>query len=398
MSGSAATSRPWTQRRRRIVEDTARTVLATVPELDDPDLQRDVTDLAGECLRSIGAVAVLPAETWVEPGIPPAGLDLARALARRGNDVTVVFDIFRRGHFFFWAEIMRVAQAEIDDDQLRTRVLDVMWERLGRWMDYVVNRLVDVHQSERERSLRGALARRTELVEAILGGSEVNIEHAESVLAHDLRIHQTAFAIRAADRRRSPISLLEGLANQIATTLGAARAFTITSGSQGLWGWIATPAVPDRSLLRSRVGDPAATVTVGRPGPGLVGFRVSHREAVRAQRVVAAAPAAPPLTLYEDVELVALLSADDEAMRAFVQAELGALAVRSPSNERLCQTTLAYLQYDRNATAASRALGVHRNTVTNRLARTERLLGRSVHTERVRLELALMLVAGPATS
>jgi hypothetical protein len=188
------------RRRATISENAARAALLHVPELSDPDLQRDLRDLATECLRSIVAMVLLPRESRVEPALPLAGLDFSRALARRGINVVVLFKIFRTGHSHFWASIMDGAEAEIDDDGLRMQVLRVLWERLSRWMDFIIDQLVNVYQEERDRWLRGALARRAEIVETILAGDDVAVEHASAILGHDLEQHQTGFTIRAAHR------------------------------------------------------------------------------------------------------------------------------------------------------------------------------------------------------
>lgn len=382
------------ERRAAIVADTTRAVLSGVPELADPDLHSDLADLAAECLRSLRAIAVLPPGTWLEPGLPVAGMEFARTLARRGIDVAMLFKVFRIGQTSFWSSVMQVAEAEIDDAGLRMRVLDLMWERLSRWLDVLMDRLVGVHQDERERWIRGALARRTELVGAILAGEDVAIDGAQAILGHKLHEHQTAFTVRVVDREvhGSTLALLEGVATDLALAVGAGRAFTMPSGANGLWGWLATPSAVDRTALKGFLtGHSTVRIAVGRSGPGLAGFRRSHREAVAAQRSAATARVAGGLTLYEDVELVSLLSADPEGMRAFMSAELGRLAHPEPGYDRLRETALAFLQCNENATATAQTLRVHRNTVRNRIARVETMLGRPLDAAGVGLELALML-------
>lgn len=73
-------------------------------------------------------------DTWVERGLPVAGLNFSRALARRGISVPVLFKVFRAGDSHFWASIMDQAELEIDDPRLRMGVLRILWERLSRWM------------------------------------------------------------------------------------------------------------------------------------------------------------------------------------------------------------------------------------------------------------------------
>jgi hypothetical protein len=387
--------RTFDHRRRALIsEDVSRVALAHVPELADPDLQGDLRQLASECLPSIVVVMTMQPGAWVEPALPVAGLDFARALARRGINVVVLFKIFRTGHSHFWASIMNTSETEIADASLRMRVLAVVWERLSRWMDFIIDQLVDVYQEERDRWFRGALARRAEVVEAILAGDEVPVDHASAVLGHDLAQHQTCLTIRAVERDMGAagIGVLEEIAAELAHRLGARRAFTMPSGAHALWAWVATPAPPDRAVLVDAVATwPRIAVAIGRPAKGIEGFRRSHREAVKAQQTAAEALAQRPLTLYEDVELISMLRADPEAMQAFVASELDPALGAAKGSARVLETALAFLRANGNASATAQQLGIHRNTVRNRLTRAEELLGQPIEPPNVRLQLALAL-------
>ena len=188
---------------------------------------------------------------------------------------------------------------------------------------------------------------------------------------------------------------LEQVAAELAAGLGARRAFTIPSGAHALWAWVATPVPPDRTALGPLAARyPRIRVAVGRSAKGIGGFRRTHREAVKAQQTAAAAGSLGGLTLYEDVELIALLAADAEGMQAFVASELGtAMAAPGRRAAHLLDTALAFLRCNGNASATAQLLGIHRNTVRNRLIRTEELLGRALEVPNVRLELALALHA-----
>lgn len=120
------------------------------------------------------------------------------------------------------------------------------------------------------------------------------------------------------------------------------------------------------------------------------GFRRSHLEALAAQRIALADPRWLACTLYDDVEVVSLLSQDQQAMRALINHELAGLAADDPGLVALRATALAYLRSG-SATAAARELGAHKNTIRHRLERIERLIGHPIDERRIQLELALML-------
>ena len=71
-----------------------------------------------------------------------------------------------------------------------------------------------------------------------------------------------------------------------------------------------------------------------------------------------------------------LLIADPVAAATFVTGELRHLAEEPYSDLR--RTARAYLEHGQDTTAAAATLGVHRNTVMRRLARTNDLLGRDL--------------------
>ena len=366
-----------------------------IPELEGPVADTDLLALARESVRSL--FAVLTAEQWRTPDVPVAAMEFTRSLARGGHDLSVLLKVYRLGQVEFWNAVMEVADREIPDPAVRMSTLALMWERLSLWVEVVVERQVTLYEEERGRWLRGALARRSETIRAILAGEDVDPQRAGSVLAHDLTRWQLALTLWADEDASvtDAVARLEALAGELATTLGAHRPLTMVVGVRGLWAWIGTDTAPDVAAL---AGAPALAeaaglrVAAGRPRRGVRGFRESHREAVDAQRVAVEGVGAGPLTSYADVEVVSMLSRDEIAMRHLVEAELAGLLAGDASAVRLRRTALAFLRSGSNARAAADLLGTHRNTVLYRVRRVEELLGHPIEERRLRLELALTLV------
>ncbi len=135
-----------------------------------------------------------------------------------------------------------------------------------------------------------------------------------------------------------------------------------------------------------------AHIAVGSPHPGAAGFRTSHLEALRARRVIElSGRAAPSVTEFSDVALVDAISRDLDAAKAFVAAQLGDLA-RDDAKERGERATLlAVLDAQGSLTTAARTLGIHKNTVLQRVRRAEERMGRPVTTEVAALHAALLV-------
>ena len=136
----------------------------------------------------------------------------------------------------------------------------------------------------------------------------------------------------------------------------------------------------------------SAAGTAEAPGLGVEGFRASHEQARDAQRCARiAGRRAAAVTSFESIRFVDLLSRDLPAARAFVESELGDLAAGDERSEGLREFLLVLLEKEGDATATAAALGVHRNTVRQRLARAEELRGRPVTQNGAELRAALAL-------
>jgi DNA-binding PucR family transcriptional regulator len=135
-------------------------------------------------------------------------------------------------------------------------------------------------------------------------------------------------------------------------------------------------------------------VALGRPASGLDGFRRSHQDALEALRVAQlAGRAGGTVTRYDEVELAALCSANVEACREFVAAELGDLAADTEDVRRLRETLEAFFDSSSNFRSTAARLGLHHNTVRYRLTQAEKLLGHPAGERRLQLELALHIAA-----
>jgi DNA-binding PucR family transcriptional regulator len=97
------------------------------------------------------------------------------------------------------------------------------------------------------------------------------------------------------------------------------------------------------------------------------------------------------VTRYSAVALAALATVDIERARDFVVAQLGRLAGDDDVALRLAATLRVYLEENGSPTRTAKRLGIHENTVANRVRQAEKLLGRPVAEQRLELHMALAL-------
>lgn len=376
-------------RLRGFVDEAVGTAVAGTHEVSsDPALRHDLEAMASESLVSFLEVL----GTGCAARTPPAAAAFARTLARRGLDVAVMLKIYRLGQSFFWRVTMEESERFVADPMLRNRVLSLMWERLNRWLETLLDDLSAIYDDERSRWLRGAAAGRSQAIRDVIAGGEVDSDRTSRQLGYELRRHHTALILWAEGAASGEtVTALENIAHGVAAALGAGRALTEPAGSSEVWAWIGTTGDIDaQRLVESVSGHASVRVAIGRNGQGANGFRQSHIEALAAQRVALADLRHPACTSYDDVEIVALMSLDPNGMRELIRHELAALAGDGPGVQALRETALAYLRLG-SATAASRELATHKNTVRHRLERIEGLLGHPIEERRLQLEVALML-------
>jgi DNA-binding PucR family transcriptional regulator len=234
---------------------------------------------------------------------------------------------------------------------------------------------------------------------ALLAGAAIDRDAAELALSHRLSATQLAFVCWAerADLDLAPVGAA------VAAELGSQRPLLLSDGAQALWGWVggAAAAEPDpaglAAILEGR-GEPVH-VAFGEPGHGSAGFRQSHLEALRARHVVELSGRHPPsVTRFAEISVVDALSRDLDAARALVARELGGLAADGAREGEERVALLAVLDAQGGLAAAASALGLHRNTVLQRVRRAEDRLGRPAEERLLELHAALRLaeVLGPA--
>lgn len=370
-----------TERVMRLVNEQ---IAAQVPAIArDRDLRAALDASTRAQLRSFVTHLLSPGE--LRP--PEEAFSLAREFAARGVELATLLEVYRSGQQAALAFVTEVADGARLRPEAVARALVTVWGQAIEWFAHSVEQLIGAYGEERERWLRSALTRRTELVATIIAGGRVDVDEAERALGHSLRRHQTALVLWEAEPLPGgdPVARLEAEAARLAAQLGAARPLVVPSGSE-VWAWLASDQAFDAATLRAVEPTVGVRVASGVTGPGVRGFRDSHREALAARRLADALAA--PLVAYADVEVVSLLSRDRAAMEAFVRRELAALAAPGAAPARLRETVLAYLESGTDGTAAR--LAIHRNTVRYRLRQAEELLGRPVGERRRELELALL--------
>jgi len=324
-----------------------------------------------------------------------------RRLAQRGVPSTALVRAYRLGQRFVldWA-FNEIAHRE-PDPRVAFVAAQLFMGITFQFVDVIAENVVHEYDSERERWVGDPHTVRAATVRDLVAGENRDVAAAEGALGYRLRQNHLGVMVWAGDPASSTLDLrrVERLVTRIGESLGSTGQplFVRNDRSTG-WGWIplgprTDPADPGKALEVLDQTDTRLQAALGTPAAGVAGFRMTHREADRARQVaMLSRDGGLRLTSFADpgVRAASMLMADLDATRRLVQTSLGMLAVDTPKAARLRDTLLTFLEENGSYTATARRLHLHKSTVRYRVERAVAERGRSIHEERLDLELALV--------
>lgn len=367
-------------------------ILEQIPEAGADDELRGLT--LGSCSSNLEA-----ALSMVRHGIdvsaataPVTALEHARAMAARGYSVDVMLRFYRLGHAYFTTRLLAGIADAVPDPALALPVVADLQRYAFAYVDRISSEVATEYVAELDRIQNRVRAARTDAVRGLIAGDQIDLRRAERSLSHRLTGWQTAFVCWT-DRDDADLARV-GAA--VGAHFGSVHPLLVADGAQAMWGWVATtrsPAVTREELAPLADHIPQTVrVSIGTPAQGTGGFRDSHAQAQRGRRIVELSGRGAPVTSYPEIALVDAMSGDLDLARGFVASELGALAVKGRREDEERRALLAVLDAQGGLAAAAEELGVHRNTVLQRMHRAEERRGHPATDRVAELHAALRLV------
>lgn len=384
-----------------------------IPELADeiaremhdrvPQLHEDTALLAftrASCVATLELIVgwVREGRDLGRAGPPHETLAFLREIIHRAVPFQAVVSSYGVGHARLNDVSLAALRRQPCDPGVAMQAALVLSRQYFAHMNAVLQVLNGEYAVERERWVRSASAVRTETVRSVLDGELVDVELASRRLGYALDQRHEAFVVwvtNPGDDDDLVHGVLERTAQDFAQHMGCRRPLLVPLSRRVVAGWIGArnsgdPATSPWSA--PLLGGETIQVAMGNAEVGLGGFRRSHFEAQAARRVVdLGGDCGEGPARYDDLALRSLLMADVDQAHAFMVRQLGPLAVPSDANRRLITTVLAYLEEGCRPLGTGRRLGVHKNTVLNRVARVEELLGRGLKERSLELQIALLL-------
>lgn len=323
-------------------------------------------------------LAVLEAGERQAPPLPPVLLAQARLDARDGVSLDTVLRRYFAGNALFGDFVVEEAErAEVPSSDLR-RLLAAQ-ATLG---DRLLEAVSTEHAREAKNRPSNAVERRRECVKRLLAGELVD----RSELGYDLDGRHLALMARGEGAPAAMRALAQRLDRQL---------LAVCREEEPVWAcWLGgRQSLEAEQALRALAEAPLdrVVVTVGEPGQGLAGWRLSHRQAKAALPI--AERRAETVVRYADVALLASILGDDLAATSLRQLYLEPLERGRDRGKAARETLRAYFASERNISSTAAVLGVDRRTVTNRLRAVEELFGRPLNEFATEIETALQLGA-----
>jgi hypothetical protein len=327
----------------------------------------------------------------IEDAEPQDALDFAELTARLEVPLPELERAYRIGVTTMWGLWFEIARSAAEPRPAALgELIDGPTITMLTYIDHILSVVTSRHEAIRcELARTRRHLRRATLMQVLDGTIDDVTDELAQTLGYGLGDTHLALLVQTEESRCPD--------REIATLRSAADARATLSLQHGVHAWVVWLGRPagfgptQLSRLRRAFADSGLTIAVGEPASGLAGLRRSREQALDTARVQRALGAAGHRCLWaSEVRLESLLLADEPRARAFVAAELGRLSGPDSAAQRLRETLLAWLATGSHVSAAA-ILGVHENTIRNRIRHAEELLDSSLLQRRTELQVALRL-------
>ncbi|HEV7771385.1 MAG TPA: helix-turn-helix domain-containing protein [Solirubrobacterales bacterium] len=343
--------------------------------------ERVIWQQIGECIRGSLRTEWAAFRDGVLPGRLPDIDATMIVMAARVGDLASLQTGYRFAQMALWGSWFELVEASVPEERMKRELLRHGSQYFFQYADLVSRYMAEGYQRGVERAAASGEHHRFQAINSLLeGGDPLGHSHVNV----DLNQHHIGLVVWGEKGDEAVRRLGTELKRHPMLTLRL---------QNNWWGWLSGIRPldsPQEHALQAFDAGAGIRIAFGLEGYGEPGFRATNHQALRAQWV---APSGTAMIHYEDVAVEALATETQSDARAFVRHELRGIDDSSSSSERLRKTLDAYLAAELNAASAAAALGVHHQTVANRLRTIEERLGHPVGPRHLELAMALRLWA-----
>jgi hypothetical protein len=356
----------------------------------DPEVLRQLlTRATGEKLACL--TDLLAAQISLDEIKAPAAVAFAEEVGRQGISEQILERSYRVGTEALWTWWMSAIEQHCEQtgDPVG-RVVRASIPILFGFVDRTLFVALSAYHralSQRHQTLEH---RRVQLVDQVLDGTLVDLGvDAERFLGYAFDQHHLSAVLDRGDRAEN-----KKLAAELKRACHANDLLVLDRGGAPteLWLGLRGPMTGAmRAALATRAEASRRRIAFGEATSGRRGFCVAMKSARSAAKIQAMlADNAPQVIWAKDVRIETLVLDNPDGARALVNNVLGTALEHGLLTTRVRETLDAWLVTGSYVGAAA-LLGVHEQTVRQRLHRLEEALGQSLHGRRTELHVALRL-------
>ena len=311
------------------------------------------------------------------PPPPPVLLAQARIAARSGVSLDTVLRRYFAGHSLLIDFLVEEAGRS---GLLAGLELQGLLRSSAALFDRLLQAVAEEHARECENRIGTREERRAEKVERLLAG--------ELVDASDLNYELEGNHLGLMARGEGAHEAIRELAKRLDRRL-----LCVRREEEAVWAcWLGGRRRVEAEEVLEALGAicPDGTLaTLGEPGEGISGWRLTHRQAKAALPVASRGKDA--VVRYREVALLASVIQDELLATSLREMYLRPLEEERDGGKVLKETLWAYFKAERNVSATGALLKVNRHTVTSRIRSIEHALGQSPGLCAPELEVVLRL-------
>lgn len=282
-----------------------------------------------------------------------------------------------------------VDQLELEDKVLQMDLVRLVTEVTHDYFDWILQYVTKVHVAEQSRWWTARAVTNATAVMKVLRGEAISVAGFESRTKYALEQSHIAFIawLELETNDTEDQQRVDQLLRRMASLAMSTRPPLITASDPSTaWAWAAIPAAELGPEVLGRIEALAASedarnirVAVGSPGHGIAGFRQSHEQASKARLVALGTQRYREERLVSfsdpDVGILSLIMHDPRGAATWTKGVLGATAGDGESNAAMRETLATYYETGGNISRTAELLGLHRNTVRQRVGKFEQERG-----------------------
>ena len=356
---------------------------AQVPTLHDgPPETRDA--LRSSVVSHLPALrASLSGESAALPTLPAAAREFVELMALADAPLSGILRSYEVGHAHMWSGYTRFLRESRVPLPRRADELEASSIRMFTYMQAMTNETAVAFNHVRTSMMQDRESRRGEIIQGVLAGTveATDLHDRLGYRADETHIGYVAWSIND--------SIAGHIGESIRRSISplASQQIVVSTGVSNVHGWFTPTSAATYERLRDldlRTGMQAA---FGTPRTGIDGFRHTHDEALLSSRI----PTVPGKHIcFPDAAVAILASQRHDLARRFVEDQLGPL-LQHDGRERLLTTLQQFLDTSGSPSRCGRRLGIHANTVNQRIRRIEEILGHPINPDDLSLRVALQV-------